>query len=198
MGQPGRLSPKADCGCVVFQWLRLSVDVYFTESPPLDIGQLNLDRPVAGGQWRVSPTAASKANAGHEEISSLERCVASIWHEPHDRVPVDLHNFMMTLAGVQMPTPRTPPATTSVLRIRYWPPFAPRARKPITASADWGPRTLPCTTTRARRTHSELSHCEPEWFGGECGSWARPVDQTIATCWTSKADRSNLFLNRPR
>lgn len=38
----------------------------------------------------------------HEAMTSLERCLATIRLRPHDRVPVDLHNFMMTLAGVQM------------------------------------------------------------------------------------------------
>lgn len=38
-----------------------------------------------------------------EQMTSLERCLATIRLQPHDRVPVDLHNFMMTLAGVQMP-----------------------------------------------------------------------------------------------
>lgn len=91
--------------------------------------------PAVNGAYQ--PYGGLTGEWGHEEISSLERCVASIRHEPHDRVSVDLHNFMMTLAGVQTPPPRTPPATTSVLRIRCWPPFAPRARKSITASADW-------------------------------------------------------------
>jgi uroporphyrinogen decarboxylase len=36
-------------------------------------------------------------------MTSLERCLATIRREPHDRVPVDLHNFMMTLAGVNLP-----------------------------------------------------------------------------------------------
>ena len=38
-----------------------------------------------------------------EEMTSLERCVATIRLEDHDRVPVDLHNFMMTLKGVKLP-----------------------------------------------------------------------------------------------
>jgi uroporphyrinogen decarboxylase len=37
-----------------------------------------------------------------DEMTSLERCLATIRMQPHDRVPVDLHNFMMTLAGVQL------------------------------------------------------------------------------------------------
>ena len=36
-------------------------------------------------------------------MNSLERCLATIRLQPHDRVPVDLHNFMMTLAGVNLP-----------------------------------------------------------------------------------------------
>ena len=39
----------------------------------------------------------------HEDMNSLERCVATIRLQPHDRVPVDLHNFMMTLAGINLP-----------------------------------------------------------------------------------------------
>jgi len=39
----------------------------------------------------------------HEEMTSLERCLATIRYEPHDRVPVDLHNFMMTIAGLELP-----------------------------------------------------------------------------------------------
>jgi uroporphyrinogen decarboxylase len=39
----------------------------------------------------------------HEEMTSLERCLATIRYEPHDRVPVDLHNFMMTVAGLELP-----------------------------------------------------------------------------------------------
>src|SRR4051812_13650834 len=39
----------------------------------------------------------------HEDMNSLERCLATIRLQPHDRVPVDLHNFMMTLAGVNLP-----------------------------------------------------------------------------------------------
>jgi MtaA/CmuA family methyltransferase len=38
----------------------------------------------------------------HEEMTSLERCWATIRHQPHDRVPVDLHNFLMTVAGSQL------------------------------------------------------------------------------------------------
>jgi uroporphyrinogen decarboxylase len=38
-----------------------------------------------------------------EQMTSLERCIATIRHEPHDRVPVDLHNFMMTVADVKLP-----------------------------------------------------------------------------------------------
>ena len=38
-----------------------------------------------------------------EEMTSLERCLATIRLEPHDRVPVDLHNFMMTVAGSKLP-----------------------------------------------------------------------------------------------
>ena len=32
-----------------------------------------------------------------EEMRSLERCLPTIRFEPHDRIPVDLHNFMMTV-----------------------------------------------------------------------------------------------------
>jgi len=39
----------------------------------------------------------------HEDMTSLERCLATIRLEPHDRVPVDLHNFMMTVADVSLP-----------------------------------------------------------------------------------------------
>jgi len=39
----------------------------------------------------------------HEKMNSLERCLATIRMQPHDRVPVDLHNFMMTLACVDLP-----------------------------------------------------------------------------------------------
>ena len=38
-----------------------------------------------------------------EQMNSLERCLATIRLQSHDRVPVDLHNFMMTLAGVNLP-----------------------------------------------------------------------------------------------
>ncbi|SPF41860.1 putative MtaA/CmuA family methyltransferase [Candidatus Sulfotelmatobacter kueseliae] len=38
-----------------------------------------------------------------EEMTSLERCLATIRYEPHDRVPVDLHNFMMTVVGSKLP-----------------------------------------------------------------------------------------------
>jgi len=37
-----------------------------------------------------------------EQMTSRERCLATIRLQPHDRVPVDLHNFMMTLAGVKL------------------------------------------------------------------------------------------------
>jgi uroporphyrinogen decarboxylase len=40
---------------------------------------------------------------GHEEMTGLERCLATIRYEPHDRVPVDLHNFMMTVADIDLP-----------------------------------------------------------------------------------------------
>jgi hypothetical protein len=39
-----------------------------------------------------------------EEMTSLERCLATIRLEPHDRVPVDLHNFMMTVVDVNLHT----------------------------------------------------------------------------------------------
>jgi uroporphyrinogen decarboxylase len=39
----------------------------------------------------------------HEEMTSLERCRATIRLEPHDRVPVDLHNFLMTVVDVKLP-----------------------------------------------------------------------------------------------
>ncbi len=38
-----------------------------------------------------------------EDMTALERCLATIRLQPHDRVPVDLHNFMMTLAGINLP-----------------------------------------------------------------------------------------------
>lgn len=41
-----------------------------------------------------------------EEMTSLERCLATIRLEPHDRVPVDLHNFMMTVVDSQLPAER--------------------------------------------------------------------------------------------
>ncbi|MGD0729771.1 MAG: uroporphyrinogen decarboxylase family protein [Terracidiphilus sp.] len=37
-------------------------------------------------------------------MTSLERCLATIRQAPHDRVPVDLHNFMMTVADVDRPS----------------------------------------------------------------------------------------------
>jgi uroporphyrinogen decarboxylase len=40
---------------------------------------------------------------GNKDMNSLERCLATIRLQPHDRVPVDLHNFMMTLAGINLP-----------------------------------------------------------------------------------------------
>ena len=39
-----------------------------------------------------------------EEMTSLERCLATIRQQPHDRVPVDLHNFMMTVVDVKLPS----------------------------------------------------------------------------------------------
>lgn len=39
----------------------------------------------------------------YEEMTSLERCLATIRLEPHDRVPVDLHNFMMTVVDSKLP-----------------------------------------------------------------------------------------------
>jgi uroporphyrinogen decarboxylase len=51
----------------------------------------------------VTTRGGLKGQCRHEEMNSLERCLATIRHEPHDRVPVDLHNFMMTLAGVNLP-----------------------------------------------------------------------------------------------
>ena len=36
------------------------------------------------------------------EMTSLERCLATIRLQPHDRVPVDLHNFMMTVADLKL------------------------------------------------------------------------------------------------
>jgi uroporphyrinogen decarboxylase len=50
----------------------------------------------------VTTRNSLKGPCGHDEMNSLERCLATIRHEPHDRVPVDLHNFMMTLAGVNL------------------------------------------------------------------------------------------------
>jgi uroporphyrinogen decarboxylase len=49
---------------------------------------------------------AVNSPAAGEEMNSLERCLATIRLQPHDRVPVDLHNFMMTLAGVNLPPDR--------------------------------------------------------------------------------------------
>ena len=43
------------------------------------------------------------AEMGHEEMNGLERCLATIRYQPHDRVPVDLHNFMMTVAEMDLP-----------------------------------------------------------------------------------------------
>lgn len=45
---------------------------------------------------------AARGTGRRDEMTSRERCVATIRMQPHDRVPVDLHNFMMTLAGVQL------------------------------------------------------------------------------------------------
>lgn len=42
----------------------------------------------------------------NEEMTSLERCQATIRLEPHDRVPVDLHNFMMTVVDAKLPPAR--------------------------------------------------------------------------------------------
>jgi len=39
-----------------------------------------------------------------EQMNSLERCLATFRLQPHDRVPVDLHNFMMTVADVDLPS----------------------------------------------------------------------------------------------
>lgn len=44
------------------------------------------------------PTSPSR-----ESMTSLERCLATIRQQPHDRVPVDLHNFMMTVAALNLP-----------------------------------------------------------------------------------------------
>jgi MtaA/CmuA family methyltransferase len=41
-----------------------------------------------------------------EEMTGLERCLATIRHQAHDRVPVDLHNFMMTVADWKLPPAR--------------------------------------------------------------------------------------------
>jgi MtaA/CmuA family methyltransferase len=38
-----------------------------------------------------------------EEMTSLQRCLATIRMEPHDRVPVDLHNFLMTVKDQKLP-----------------------------------------------------------------------------------------------
>jgi uroporphyrinogen decarboxylase len=38
-----------------------------------------------------------------EEMTSLERYLATIRLAPHDRVPIDLHNFMMTVADIELP-----------------------------------------------------------------------------------------------
>jgi MtaA/CmuA family methyltransferase len=42
----------------------------------------------------------------NDEMTSLERCLATIRLEPHDRVPVDLHNFMMTVVDLAFPPQR--------------------------------------------------------------------------------------------
>ena len=43
------------------------------------------------------------AETGQEEMTGLERCLATLRYQPHDRVPVDLHNFMMTVAEIDLP-----------------------------------------------------------------------------------------------
>jgi uroporphyrinogen decarboxylase len=40
-----------------------------------------------------------------EEMTSLERCFATMRLQAHDRVPVDLHNFMMTVADLNLSPP---------------------------------------------------------------------------------------------
>jgi uroporphyrinogen decarboxylase len=39
-------------------------------------------------------------------MTSLERCLATIRFQPHDRVPVDLHNFVMTLVDSKLHAPQ--------------------------------------------------------------------------------------------
>jgi len=39
----------------------------------------------------------------YEEMTSLDRCLATIRLQPHDRVPVDLHNFMTTVVDSRLP-----------------------------------------------------------------------------------------------
>ena len=51
----------------------------------------------------VSAYDSLESHRRHEEMNSLERCLATIRRQPHDHVPVDLHNFMMTLAGINLP-----------------------------------------------------------------------------------------------
>lgn len=41
-----------------------------------------------------------------DEMTALERRLATIRLQPHDRVPVDLHNFMMTIADQELPSAR--------------------------------------------------------------------------------------------
>jgi hypothetical protein len=58
---------------------------------------------MTGLQWLFGKAGGDPMQ---EEMTSLERCLATIRYEPHDRVPVDLHNFMMTVAGLELP-PKT-------------------------------------------------------------------------------------------
>jgi uroporphyrinogen decarboxylase len=54
------------------------------------------ESPAAYDETRVADMS--------EEMTSLERCLATIRLQPHDRVPVDLHNFMMTIEGQKLPS----------------------------------------------------------------------------------------------
>jgi hypothetical protein len=57
----------------------------------------------SGVSMSLSAYDSLESNHRHEEMNPLERCLATIRWQPHDRVPVDLHNFMMTLAGINLP-----------------------------------------------------------------------------------------------
>jgi uroporphyrinogen decarboxylase len=58
---------------------------------------------IFGVSMSVTSYEALPSHRMHDPMTSLERCLAAIRLQPHDRVPVDLHNFMMTLDGVNLP-----------------------------------------------------------------------------------------------